>query len=247
MFALLGLCSSERCAGSCVGEHVEQRLGPEVDHRPPQDPLMAAARHRAARGRHHRARDGRGRRAVVVDTRPDIIVIYLDDVNPHDARLWSDPGRTPTMTELFVDTATTFETSIGETPLCCPGRAGTLTGLHTSNHGVDENDVGLFDPSVTLATETPGRRLSDVLRGQVHEPAAPARASCRDAPLRRRLGRIRCALRGQRTLVRLRPVDAVGYAPPKPQGRDHITLMTERRAAKHLREASSGCTGASPS
>ena len=91
-------------------------------------------------------------RAQAAAARPDIVIIYLDDVSPHDGRLWSDARRTPTLAELFVRTATTFSAAFGETPLCCPGRAATLTGLHTTGHGVDANDVTLFDPRVTLAT-----------------------------------------------------------------------------------------------
>jgi N-acetylglucosamine-6-sulfatase len=87
------------------------------------------------------------------ETRPDIIVVYLDDVSPHDGRLWTNRRRTPTLARLFVEEATTFDLAISETPLCCPARATLLTGLHTSAHGVDQNDVRLFDPSVTLATE----------------------------------------------------------------------------------------------
>ena len=35
------------------------------------------------------------------DERPDIIVLYLDDVDPHDARLWRHEQRTPTLARLF--------------------------------------------------------------------------------------------------------------------------------------------------
>ena len=66
-------------------------------------------------------------RAQAEDPRPDIVVIYLDDVSPHDGRLWSEPERTPTLANLFVQTASTFSSAFGETPLCCPGRAATLT------------------------------------------------------------------------------------------------------------------------
>ena len=47
-------------------------------------------------------------RAQAEDPRPDIVVIYLDDVSPHDGRLWSEPERTPTLADLFVQTASTF-------------------------------------------------------------------------------------------------------------------------------------------
>jgi arylsulfatase A-like enzyme len=84
---------------------------------------------------------------------PDIVVIYLDDVDPHDARLWKNEGRTPTLSRLFARSGVQFTRATSETPLCSPGRAATLTGRHTANHGVDDNVAAPFDPRVTLATE----------------------------------------------------------------------------------------------
>jgi arylsulfatase A-like enzyme len=85
--------------------------------------------------------------------RPDIVVIYLDDVDPHDARLWDAERRTPTLSRLFARAGVQFSNAISETPLCSPGRASTLTGLHTANTGVAENVTKPFDPRVTLGTE----------------------------------------------------------------------------------------------
>ena len=70
---------------------------------------------------------------------PNIVVIYLDDVNPHDGRLWSDPELTPTLHDLFVAHGISFPRAIAETPLCCPARGALLTGLHTHNHNVKVN------------------------------------------------------------------------------------------------------------
>ena len=86
-------------------------------------------------------------------TRPDIVVIYLDDVDPHDARLWKNEERTPTLASLFAQSGVQFSHAISETPLCSPGRAATLTGQHTANHGVDDNVTAPFDPRVTIASE----------------------------------------------------------------------------------------------
>ena len=83
--------------------------------------------------------------------RPNIVVIYMDDVSPHDGRLWSDPTLTPTLYNYFVAHGLHFQNSVGETPLCCPGRAGLLTGLHTHNHGVISNNALLFHPGMTSA------------------------------------------------------------------------------------------------
>jgi N-acetylglucosamine-6-sulfatase len=84
---------------------------------------------------------------------PDIVVIFLDDVDPHDARLWKNPKRTPTLSSMFAKAGVQFNSAVSETPLCSPGRAATLTGLHTANHGVDDNAAAPFDPRVTIATE----------------------------------------------------------------------------------------------
>ena len=88
--------------------------------------------------------------AGALPARPNIVVIYVDDVSTHDGRLWSDPSLTPTLYERFVNSGVHFENAIGETPQCCPGRAGFLTGLHTHNHGVTANDVRLFKPGTHI-------------------------------------------------------------------------------------------------
>lgn len=85
--------------------------------------------------------------------KPNIVVIYLDDTNPHDGRLWSDPEITPTLYDMFVAHGVQFENAVVETPLCCPGRAGLLTGLHTYNHRVFKNDIRLFNPNEHIGKE----------------------------------------------------------------------------------------------
>ncbi len=84
---------------------------------------------------------------------PDIVVIYLDDVDPHDARLWKNPKRTPTLSSMFAKAGVQLTSAFSETPLCSPGRAATLTGRHTANHEVAGNVAAAFDPRVTVATE----------------------------------------------------------------------------------------------
>ncbi len=84
---------------------------------------------------------------------PNIVVFYLDDASPHDDRLWNDPNRTPALYNTFVAHGVHFVNAIGEAPLCCPGRASLLTGLHTHNNGVGSNDARLFSPQETVAGE----------------------------------------------------------------------------------------------
>lgn len=84
--------------------------------------------------------------------RPDIIVVYVDDVAPLDGRLWT-AERTPWIRRWILDRGLTFDEAVVEAPLCCPARANLLTGLHTHNNGVTRNEAALFDPRVTVASE----------------------------------------------------------------------------------------------
>lgn len=88
--------------------------------------------------------------------RPNIVVFYIDDVSPHDGRLWKSSTRTPAIYRQFVSRGTHLPNTIAENPLCCPARANLLTGLHTHNNGVAGNNGRRFDPSVHI-----GRRLRD--------------------------------------------------------------------------------------
>jgi len=85
--------------------------------------------------------------------RPDIVVIVLDDIPELDGRLWT---RLPAIERTFVNEGVRFSNAHGETPTCCPGRAGFLTGLHTHHHGTYLTDGSLFQPGETIATELQG-------------------------------------------------------------------------------------------
>ena len=87
---------------------------------------------------------------------PNIVMFYLDDVSPHDGRLWSDPTRTPAIYNTFVAHGIHFTHAYDEDPLCCPARGSLLTGLHTHNNGVDDNDARLFAPQESVANELQG-------------------------------------------------------------------------------------------
>lgn len=79
---------------------------------------------------------------------PDIVVVMVDDLGLVPGLLEQQPN----IRRMFIDQGIIFTSAIGETPLCCPARAGFLTGRHTHRHGVTINDGTLFDPSETLAT-----------------------------------------------------------------------------------------------
>lgn len=96
-----------------------------------------------------------GARPLPLDAaeRPNIVVFYLDDVAPHDGRLWSDASRTPAIYNTFIAHGTHFAHAFGEDPLCCPARASLLSGLHTHNNNVNINDARLFLPQESVAGE----------------------------------------------------------------------------------------------
>jgi N-acetylglucosamine-6-sulfatase len=48
----------------------------------------------------------------------------------------------PATLEFFADGGTFFDQAIAAPPLCCPARAGFLTGRYAHNHGVVENEIG---------------------------------------------------------------------------------------------------------
>ena len=82
--------------------------------------------------------------------RPNVVMMLLDDV-PYldDQSPWQ---ATPQIAATFLQHGVTFSDFHGETPLCCPGRAGFLTGLHTYHHHVTWNSAALFNPQMSLAT-----------------------------------------------------------------------------------------------
>ena len=80
---------------------------------------------------------------------PNVVVILTDDEPALDGRLMNTM---PNARELFREHGITFTDFHVETSLCCPARAGYLTGQHTHNHGVTKNLARLFNPVMSLAT-----------------------------------------------------------------------------------------------
>ena len=106
---------------------------------------------------------------------PNVVVLLLDDV-PYldDASPWQ---ATPQIAATFLQHGTTFSDFHGETPLCCPGRAGFLTGLHTYHHHVTWNNAALFNPQMSLATALHDRGYYTFLVGKYlnfYDRIAPA-------------------------------------------------------------------------
>jgi arylsulfatase A-like enzyme len=103
------------------------------------------------------------RRAALAGSRPNIVVILVDDQPALDGRLIATE---PTVKSIFADHGLTFTDFHDETPLCCPARAGYLTGQHTDNHGVVRNDASLFKPQMSIATQLHGVGYTTLLVGK---------------------------------------------------------------------------------
>ncbi len=84
------------------------------------------------------------------ETRPNIVVVMIDDVAFMDHRLWE---RLPNIKTLFLDQGIEALNYWGNDPLCCPGRANFLTAQVAHVNGVIRNDARLLDPTETVATE----------------------------------------------------------------------------------------------
>jgi N-acetylglucosamine-6-sulfatase len=82
--------------------------------------------------------------------RPNVVFIIADDQAAQDEALVQ---MMPTVKDVFADHGVSFSDFHSESPLCCPARAGFFTGQHTHNHGVDQNNAGLFNPAMTIATQ----------------------------------------------------------------------------------------------
>ncbi len=85
-------------------------------------------------------------------SQPNIVMVMIDDANPHDGRLWSAPYM-PALDELIISRGIRFTDFHGEVPLCGPSRASLLTGQHAHNSGGNSNNGEHVDVSTTIATE----------------------------------------------------------------------------------------------
>ena len=105
---------------------------------------------------------------------PNVVVIMTDD------QVFSSFTRKamPNLFELLGDGGTSFTDAYAIPPLCCPARAGFLTGQYPHNHGVRQNDYGqLRDPESTLASWLDESGYEVALTGKfmnVYRPTEPA-------------------------------------------------------------------------
>ncbi len=77
-------------------------------------------------------------RAAAPPGAPNLLVVMTDDQSLRSF----NPDVMPRTTEFFEREGTMFEQAIAAPPLCCPSRAGFITGRYAHNHGVVENDIG---------------------------------------------------------------------------------------------------------
>jgi len=111
------------------------------------------------------------------DERPNVVVLYVDDVDPKTPWLWGNRERTPHLAR-FRNQGVEFRHAVGSTPLCGPSRATLLTGQYSHNHGVTGNNLREFDPSDTLATRLQDAGYHTMLVGKAGngiEDVAPRR------------------------------------------------------------------------
>jgi choline-sulfatase len=102
------------------------------------------------------------------DTRPNLLIVVADQVNPFLTAPYGDPvARTPAMTEIAGE-GVRFDAAYTPFPLCAPARASFLTGRHASA-------VGCLDNASILPADEPtfGHHLSragyeTVLTGKMH-------------------------------------------------------------------------------
>jgi N-acetylglucosamine-6-sulfatase len=97
-------------------------------------------------------------------SRPNVVVFMLDDI-PGDImpRLLR---RMPRSRALFLQRGMHFPNAFVQDPLCCPGRAGFLTGLYASHHGVRVNVARRLQPEETVATALDGAGYHTMLVGK---------------------------------------------------------------------------------
>jgi arylsulfatase A-like enzyme len=173
--------------------------------------------------------------------RPNVVVIYLDDISPSTSWLWSDRRRTPELAR-FVRDGVEFRHAVTSTPLCGPSRATLLTGQYGHDHNVTDNQASRFRPRGTLAPRLKRAGYHTIMVGKYInglEQAAPLRADVRR--FAQGWKRFDVIWKRQREgqgqfygylLWTRSGVSARGY-----RSKDHSTYVVGERVANHIRKA----------
>jgi arylsulfatase A-like enzyme len=96
--------------------------------------------------------------AAPAETRPNLVVIMADDLDPKTLQTMIDAGMMPNFVSTFVQGGVAFPNCFATNPICAPSRATFLTGRYSHNHGVHHNGgvgsggVTAMDHESTIAT-----------------------------------------------------------------------------------------------
>ena len=99
-----------------------------------------------------------------VATRPNFLLILVDD----QAENTFKPQFMPQTYRWIVDPGTNFTSGLAAPPLCCPDRAGILTGQYPHDNGVFSNTPGY------PALDDKGDTLPGWLEGAGYAPGSSA-------------------------------------------------------------------------
>jgi arylsulfatase A-like enzyme len=79
--------------------------------------------------------------AEAIISRPNIVVLMVDDLDERSLKIMLDQGLMPKLKQHIINKGITFSKAFATYPLCCPARSTFLTGQYTHNHGVWSNDL----------------------------------------------------------------------------------------------------------
>jgi len=182
--------------------------------------------------------------AQPADVRPNIVLIYLDDVSPNTTWLWDDPERTPSLAR-FATEGVEFRQAIGSTPLCGPARASLLTGQYGHNHEVTINQAAKFEPRGSLAPRLKRAGYHTILVGKYISGLDEAAPNRRDVLKYARGWKRFDVIWKRRTRDQGQFYDYTlwtrhGLKEKGARAKDHSTWVTANRVAKHIRKAPPG-------
>lgn len=80
--------------------------------------------------------DPQTRTAAAGSTKPNLVLIVVDDLDVRTMQIMLDNGLLPNIKSKIVDDAVEFQNAIVPTSICSPSRASLLTGRYAHNHGV---------------------------------------------------------------------------------------------------------------
>ena len=79
--------------------------------------------------------------ADAIISRPNIVVVMVDDLDERSLKIMLDSGLMPKLKQHIINKGITFSQAFATYPLCCPARSTFLTGQYTHNHGVWSNEL----------------------------------------------------------------------------------------------------------